>query len=626
MYAGECAEYVRERAMVQTMYLGAPPTPKTVYELHFLSSFPHTAWQVTRQMVEQVWKGVYLPCEAYREAKKEAAARGSSSPISISHPYRFTDVSFLVQAQSILALLMRRYFAVRKYAAVLALYEVDHATLFSPPFPPALSAVLLLIQSYTWQGNLSSALDLMHRYAAGMNPWQRVQATAFMCHFLEAHVLKSLQQAKRKAEIAQSSSSSTPAARSLPPSPPSSLFHTYIAPKNIRSTEGPIVSLKGAPLYLIQSGFTLLAPSLSSSEADVVRGKLNPLDESQWEQREVESWKVAAMRVYSPSPPSSPLSTSPSSSSSSSSFFLPVSSSLFDDAEFLQAPFGQTGMRSGGPGGGVQQQGQEKGEFGYLSPSLPSSSASSSPSCSSLFPFPFTFSFSFGMGSPAFSSYATTSTTITPTVRMGVEGGVQENHDLDPLIVYQMKQIHSLLDEIMRNPADLLFDPTTGRCDLRTGVSFNRGRCILYLVSLWIKSQVGPTRTYEFLLPRSLLKQRIVPAGKAAEQNSSAAAAAGPGAGATADPYVSDLEQVMMRSYTAEYICAQYFPSSASLLQVRAIEPMRFRASLTTLTGAATATAPDSGTENLYTAPGVKDAFGRLVDEQPFVVFSVSWP
>jgi hypothetical protein len=151
--------------------------------------------------------------------------------------------------------------------------------------------------------------------------------------------------------------------------------------------------------------------------------------------------------------------------------------------------------------------------------------------------------------------------------------------------------------QLLLDPASLYFDVARRRCDLRAGVSYNRGRCILYLLALWIKGQTGARQTYEFVLPRSSLQQR----------------------GSTSSPIwsVSDLEHIMLHSYSAEYIVAQYFPHAFS---VKVVEP-------NSVTSAPLATSIDAGpqTRDEYDTADT-DAFSKPIREQPYVIFTVQWP
>ena len=156
--------------------------------------------------------------------------------------------------------------------------------------------------------------------------------------------------------------------------------------------------------------------------------------------------------------------------------------------------------------------------------------------------------------------------------------------------------------QLLADPSSLHFDPLLRRCDLRSGVSYNQGRCILYLLSLWIKNQSGARLEYEFLLPRSMLKPSGV------DPTMEDIAMRGIDASTSS---VSHLEHVMLHSYSAEYLLSQYF--SANEMKVEVIEPTPFRPSAVDVAA------------NLDSTPQV-DAFGRPIRDQAAVRFVVEWP
>jgi tetratricopeptide (TPR) repeat protein len=562
--AGEFVNYLQARAVINTQYLLAPPELGTLFEIHAasaltpshirdaLEALPPAAWQLSKQIIDQVFKKILLPCLA----QKELQAPNAEDPPFLPGVFQISDFDTRSQTQSIYALQMARYFGMRKYAPLVGLYEIEHSLQFDPPLQLTLGQSLHVIQAYSWMGNLSTSLEMLNEYAPLYSAGQKTCIFAFMIHFLETHVLKSMKQSQRKAESGSGRtvkielSSGTAAAA---PTPFSSLpLPSAVPVPSISSMGAPVLSPSGGPAYFTASGFSAVEGAISdvALKANVQHAHLN---DAEWEYRAIEMWKQEAMQFF-------PHLRHAFWRTSTQVSVEPV---ICDYSEFLQpAPFRKETTAGENVLGALLNKDAPQGG-----------------------------TFSFGMGSPAFSSYATHTSTLAQA-----NGGAQ----LDPLIHYQLSQIHGLLDQLLMDPTCLRYDPATRICDLRAGISYNQGRCILYLLSLWIKAQTGERQRYEILVPRSLLKRRQGIAAGALDQG---------------DQWrVSDLEHITLRSYTAEYLLSQYFTGGevhievvpAAAFQQTVIDPLQ--------------------KQPLSSDSQKLDFFGRPFSEQEHVRFVIQWP
>ena len=462
-YHVEFVQFLLSRAYIHTFYVNGEPAPGTIFHLHASSalrlkqlvsalySLPSASWQLAHQIIERVGKGVLLPVIEYMELQSTLTpGLDELSPDALFH-FRNDDVRR--DCHLMLACLMRRYFEGRKYAALIGVSENDQARQFDPPITSNHSQVLMLIQAYTWMGNLSSSLELVHRYQNEFTPTQRVCVMAFMCHFLEAHVLKSIQQMKRKADrmevlinAPRTSMHTAPSSlhagvrvgveeMHLSTSNPSQ-YHLplpHLLPlSSISSMGAPILTSNGEPMYHTDSGFThLLSLDIPSSPSSTV----NPHDETQWEIRKVESWKVRMNDLQQERSQMSGLSRR-SHHYETNGFIVPVGQDAFDPIEFLQAPtstsispyMGRNGLASANSSIDSSNTSSSSDSLGYLV-------RKDSPQFGI---------FSFGLGSPSFSTFAT-NTAVLVNPAMQADG---KRIEIDPLVGYQVNQIQALLEEV----------------------------------------------------------------------------------------------------------------------------------------------------------------------------------
>ena len=169
------------------------------------------------------------------------------------------------------------------------------------------------------------------------------------------------------------------------------------------------------------------------------------------------------------------------------------------------------------------------------------------------------------------------------------------------------------------DPSCLHYDSLSRICDLRSGVSYHRGRCILYLLARWIKGHHtrgdDETRTYTFLLPRTQIKLKQTKRmnkqhGETKNDEGVDADAASSSSSTSSHWCVSPLEQILFQSYSCEYLLTQYFDRSH--MQVHIHEPTNDTMRLASVT-------------NPYSKQEV-DQFGRPINEQPFVRFTINYP
>lgn len=457
----EFVEFLQLRAEINTFYVNVTPDPGTIFEFHrrtglkcdalikVLNGLQPQGWQLTSNIVNQVFKRILLPYLHLVEKKKRQAAAAAMPSEQLPPPTFY----LIGQSQAIFTLLMRRCFYSRRYSLLIGVYERDHLIRYTPSLPLTPSETLYLIQAYTWMGNLSPALELLrHMNMEMLKSSQRLCIHAFMCHFLETHVMKSIKQFEQKQQQQQQTSTTTivptMTQQQQPPpqqvrsgatssSPSSSLpLPHLLPPPNMSSMGSPILTPNGEPIYHTVSQFHCVTTHHRPTTA------LDQITESDWEIRKVEAWKSQMMDLLHErhgirveqqqhqqksqpkrrhhhlhgwvSPPK----------------VLKAGLNLFDDIEFLQAP-------------NMFQKVSSQAMFESGTPSGPIVSSNSSASPSSTLGYlphkdrPQSSCFSFGMGSPAFSSYATKTSNLTMVEK-----------ELDPLINYQIAQIQTLLEMV----------------------------------------------------------------------------------------------------------------------------------------------------------------------------------
>lgn len=633
--------------------------------LSLLQRLPGNQWPVCTQLTDFVVRGAVVPClieEEFWSAHDAAAGSAAASPsLPIVRPYlspsdrQLLSPSSRSLLQSIYLELMSKLFSVRKFPQVLQLYEHDQRRYFSPPLPLSVEQSLLVLQSYAWVGNSERALELLEHFSPSYSPAQRVLSTAFMVHFLETHVLKAIKKLTQKREpnvVIGRGATDSIAHQIAQPSEAQMLvdpFAALPAPSElpvprVSSMGAPIVSSTGGPAYRAQSGFTVLPPWLgSTADVSAVGSDIAELQvDAEVEWKKVDAWKrevkarlkqrlmgKAEARDAQPAP------SAYSPFASLVPEYLHPAPVLFDAPEYLLPHSATLVRRTFGP----------HAVTGPLFSEAPQGGT-----------------FSFGTGSPAFSSYATTTAQVAAPDSLHPSAKAAQ---ADPMINWQLAQIQSCLTKLMRDPAALWFDPALRRCDLRAGVSYNLGRCIVYLLSLWIKSHAaGPSRRYQFLLPRSILRIKRADEITTQEQNThahaqakreprqdsavsssvvvpspSSSSSSSPAADATSIVLLSDLEHVLLHSYSAEYLLSQYFPASS--LSVRVVERSKLAQSdqtaewqgLLDTAEALERQQKEDGEEAAEPPPpslqedhNKRDAFGMPLNQQPFVIFTVKWP
>ena len=628
--------------------------------LSLMQRLPGNQWPVCVQLTDFVVRGAVVPCliEEERMSARDAsshppsAASASLPPVvrsSMSSSARqLVSPSSRSLLQSIYLELMSKLFSARKFPQILQLYEHDQRRYFSPPLPLSVEQSLLVLQSSAWVGNIEGALALLASFSPSYSASQRVMSVAFMVHFLETHVLKAIRKTMQRLQpnviIGQTHNDTRPTHARTPDESSEDPFAALPAPSElpvprVSSMGAPILSPTGGPAYRAQSGFTILPPWLGAPAGPAAVG-IETADlqaDAALEWRKVDAWKrEAKARLTARFQGQEPAASSQPAPSSSP--FPPVappsvcpSPLLFDAPEFLLAHAPTLARRTLGT----------HAVTGALFTEAPQGGT-----------------FSFGSGSPAFSSYATTTAQLaTPDSGHPSIQAAQA----DPMIKWQLAQIEACIANLMRDPSAMWYDPTLRRCDLRSGVSYNLGRCLVYLLSLWIKSQTGPTRRYQFLLPRSILRinqtddhthtddtahTRGSPAQPAALalRVSSVAPSPSPSpssssfADASADVVLSDLEHVLLHSYSAEFLLSQYFhPEALSMRQVErskrphsaewqglldAADTLVRQANESTEDATAAGAPPPSFEDDIPK----RDAFGMPLSQQPFVIFTVKWP
>ena len=128
----------------------------------------------------------------------------------------------------------------------------------------------------------------------------------------------------------------------------------------------------------------------------------------------------------------------------------------------------------------------------------------------------------------------------------------------------------------------------------------------------------GGNRQFQFLLPRTSIKQ--------SPNRSTQSSSSSPSSSQSQDgAYVTDLEYVILQSYTGEYILRQYFPDG---ITVEVVEPNAYRMTMVEDLNQSSLSHSQSNliaTETYVppNGPNQRDSFGRLIMEQPFVVFTV---